>query len=165
MIGFMGCGKSTIGKMVAKEMNYTFIDLDREIEAAENRSITDIFKEDGEKAFRAIEAQFIIDISQKEKVIIACGGGTPCFGNNMSIMNESGYTIYLELKENELFKRLNDGKEKRPLIANLTVDEVRAYIQRTLTARMPFYLQARTKLDVNEKDTREITEDIQRLFL
>ena len=90
MIGFMGCGKSTIGKMVAKEMNYTFIDLDREIEAAENRSITDIFKEDGEKAFRAIEAQFIIDISQKEKVIIACGGGTPCFGNNMSIMNMKG---------------------------------------------------------------------------
>ena len=164
LIGFMGCGKSTIGKMLAEKLNYAFTDLDLEIEAAENRSITDIFKEEGEEAFRDLEAHFIADISKKENVVVACGGGTPCFGNNMSIMNDSGHTIYLELREDELLKRLRDGREKRPLIENLTEDGLKPYIETTLSKRMPFYLQARTVLDTNEKSVQEIIEEIQRLF-
>ena len=163
-MGFMGCGKSTIGKLLAKKMSYAFIDVDQQIENNEGRSITDIFKLQGEEHFRDIEAELITELSKSKNTVIACGGGTPCFGNNMSVMNDSGYTVYLELNENELFTRLNNEKDNRPLITDLNEDKLKAYIQKTLSKRMPFYLQAQEVINANIKNVPEITEDILRLL-
>ncbi|PCH92019.1 MAG: shikimate kinase, partial [Bacteroidetes bacterium] len=113
---------------------------------------------------RDIEAELITELSKSKNTVIACGGGTPCFGNNMSVMNDSGYTVYLELNENELFTRLNNEKDNRPLITDLNEDKLKAYIQKTLSKRMPFYLQAQEVINANIKNVPEITEDILRLL-
>lgn len=143
LIGFMGCGKSTIGKKLAKLIDYDFIDFDQLIENKEKLNINDIFNLKGEGYFRELETTLLNNLNSKN-TIISLGGGTPCFNNNMSIINQKGLSIYLKLPAKTLAKRLADSKTKRPLIEDVKHNPS-ALINRIddmLIEREPFYLKA-----------------------
>lgn len=141
--GFMGCGKTTQGKKLAKEMGYYFIDLDEYIANKFDKNITDIFKEVGETEFRIIETNALNEcINENQKTIIATGGGTPCFNNNLELMKHSGKIIYLKMTPLELFGRLFNEKGDRPLIKDKEDQDMLLYIENLLSTRAVFYNQA-----------------------
>ena len=141
--GFMGCGKTTQGKKLAKEMGYFFIDLDEYIANKFDKNITDLFKEIGETEFRIIESNALHEcITDNQKTIIATGGGTPCFNNNMDLMKQSGKIIYLKMTALDLFARLFNAKGDRPLIKDKEDEDMLVYIENLLKTREVFYNQA-----------------------
>src|SRR5664279_2309648 len=119
IIGFMGSGKTTIGKKLASVLGWSFIDLDKEIEKHEGKTISVIFSEKGEDYFREVESHLIRNLKSGTDTIISTGGGTPCYSNNMDIMLKSGLTIYLKLTPSQLRNRLSESKGDRPLIKDL----------------------------------------------
>jgi len=139
LIGYMGCGKTSIGKKLSKSLNLEFIDLDNYIEQICGKNIAKIFAEDGEKHFRKLEQHYLKKISKKDNVIIATGGGTPCEKENMALMNALGLTIYLEMEATELYKRLVHQKKTRPLIARLSDKDLLAYIEMSMESRRSKY--------------------------
>jgi shikimate kinase len=150
LIGYMGSGKTTIGRLLAKKLNLQFIDTDTFIENRYRKSIHDIFAEKGEVAFREIERNILIEILAFENTVIAAGGGTPCFSDNMDLMTRTGVTIYLKLSEEQLLERLMPIKHKRPLLNNKNPDELKNYISTTLAEREPIYSRAIIAIDSNE---------------
>ncbi|MFI5218490.1 MAG: shikimate kinase [Bacteroidia bacterium] len=143
LIGFMGCGKSTVGKKLAKKLGYLFVDLDEAIEQQNGKSISKIFEEEeGEKKFRTLESNTLKDISTKEEVVVATGGGTPCFNDNLQLMNETGITIYISMSHGSLFHRLAKSKAKRPLIKELSDIKLMDFIMDVLPFRDEFYSKA-----------------------
>lgn len=162
LIGYMGSGKSTIGKVLAKTMQFSFVDLDLFIEQRFHKSISQIFAESGELAFREIEKRMLIEISSYEKVIISTGGGTPVFEDNMSFMKMKGETVFLDVSETILANRLSKAKDKRPLIAAKSNEEIRTFIHENLNKRRAFYeLSKHTlKIDNPEHSVSEIVSDI-----
>ena len=143
LIGFMGSGKSTVGKKLAKKLNYDFIDLDAAIEKQENCSISNIFENKGESLFREIEKDVLCNFLTKENTVIACGGGTPCYFDNMELMNQFGLTVYLKLSIDALVNRLVMAKQSRPLINNLPPEQLKTFIQSKLVMREPIYQKAK----------------------
>jgi len=143
LIGFMGSGKSTMGRWLADALEgWSFIDLDQFIENKYHRTIPQIFEESGEEGFRKIEANCLKEVSCFEKVIIGAGGGTPCFFNNMEIMNNTGLSIYLKLTPQEIYDRLQTSKSKRPLIEGKEGDELLSFIAQKLSEREDYYNKA-----------------------
>jgi shikimate kinase len=142
VIGFMGCGKSKLGKQLAKKLNHEFIDFDELIEEQSGKKISEIFKDDGQQAFRNIETEILKSIVECKETVVSTGGGTPCFFDNMRLMNESGITVYLRMPAGSLFHRLAESKANRPLIAGLTDLKLMDYIIETLGEREHFYMQA-----------------------
>jgi shikimate kinase len=142
LIGFMGCGKSTIGKALAKQMGFDFIDLDKYIEKKEVKSIQQIFKKKGELAFRKIEGIALLEVCKKNNIVIATGGGTPCFLKNMQTILEKGRSIYLKMEAEELKERLVNQQTQRPLLNNKSEKELFDFINSTLLEREGFYNQA-----------------------
>ncbi len=142
LIGYMGCGKSTLGRNVAAITGMQFIDLDTYIETRYHANVRQIFAERGEDGFRDIERRMLHEVAEFEDVIIACGGGTPCFFDNMDYMNERGTTVLLDASLDRLFSRLKRGRHKRPLLAGKNDDELRQFIIDGLAARHPFYSRA-----------------------
>ena len=151
LIGFMGTGKTTLGKAVAESANRRFVDLDHFIESVEKRTIREIFAEEGEDYFRQLEQDSLRKLAEiaPEDTLIACGGGTPCYGDNMKLMNELGQTIYLKTSPEVLTERLRLQKEERPLIRAIPDEELIHFIRNLLTEREQFYLQATHILDGN----------------
>jgi shikimate kinase len=143
IVGFMGCGKSTIGRNLAKHLDLNFIDLDNYIEERYFKTIPLIFSEEGEKGFREKERRSLEEVSQFENVVIGTGGGTPCFFDNMEMMNRSGFTIYLTPDTETLAGRILKSKTERPLISGKSREELIDYINETLKIRSPFYEQAK----------------------
>jgi shikimate kinase len=143
LIGFMGCGKTTNGKKLAQRLNYQFYDLDAEVEKQERISIAQIFNSHGEDYFRNIEQQQLFRLSQKSNVIIACGGGTPCFFNNMEYMNKMGLTLYIQMTPEALFSRLKNAKSTRPLLQKMNDEELKSYIKHKLSERENTYLKSK----------------------
>jgi len=141
LIGFMGCGKSTIGKQLAKLMQYDFVDLDIEIELQNQITITELFLK-GETYFRIAEQACLHQVAQKQKQVVAVGGGAPCFYNNLELMNDSGLTIYLSMPPAALHSRLKNAKDKRPLLTNVPDNKLQSFITSLLQQREPFYLKA-----------------------
>ena len=139
LIGFMGCGKSYIGKRVAKHLGVSFIDLDDYLEKKENRTIKKIFEEEGEDYFRRKEEECLLEMEQYENVIIATGGGAPCFFDNSDWMNKNGIAVYLKTPIELIYEQLKRGKEKRPLVQRLSDEELKDFIQKKLEERSPFY--------------------------
>lgn len=139
LIGYMGCGKSTLGKALAQRCDIEFIDLDVYIETRTGKKIREIFAYEGEAAFRELEREMLLEVSEKANVLVACGGGTPCFGDNMSLMNSRGITVLLQTSHERLFERLKRGRQKRPLIAALTDEQLDVFIEEQLEKRMPHY--------------------------
>jgi len=146
--GFAGCGKSTYGRFLADWLQMAFIDLDDKIIELEQRSINEIFSEsNGEALFRNIESQHLKKIIQSfEHFVMATGGGTPCYHNNMELMNSAGTTIFLDVSKSVLQERLLQCGTNRPLIKDLTDVELKQYIDETLLFRLPFYSQCKIRV-------------------
>src|SRR5574344_1412269 len=149
IIGYMGAGKTTVGKALAKELGIMFYDLDWYIESRMRKTVKQIFDEMGEEGFRQIEYNMLHEVAEFENVIISCGGGTPCFFDNIDYMNRQGETVYLNASPEVLYEHLKMGKTVRPLLLNKTPDEVKTFIQNQLKQREPFYHKAKHILDVN----------------
>ena len=139
LIGFMGCGKTTLGKKLAKNLNYNFIDLDNYIEKTTNKTITEIFENKGEKKFRIVEKESLMEVCKKDNLVIATGGGTPCFFDNMQQILDSGKAIYLKMEIEDLLERLETEKSQRPLIENNSAKELENFIRNKLSEREYFY--------------------------
>ncbi len=143
LIGYMGSGKSTIGKLLAEKLGYSFIDMDTHIEEKHFKTVSQIFAEKGETEFRLLEQQCLHEVAEFENVVISTGGGAPCFFDNMHYMNTHGLTIYLKFTAAELAKRLEASQaNKRPLLANLKGRELQQFIAHGLSKRELFYKQA-----------------------
>ena len=143
LIGFMGSGKCTIGKKLAKLLGYQFIDLDKLIELESGLSIATYLEMHGEAAFRELEHKLLKSTSDTDKLVVATGGGTPCYFDNMSWMNNNGVTIYLSLTVSALVNRLKNAKVERPLIKNITDENsLASFITQMLSERVPFYEKA-----------------------
>ena len=152
LIGYMGSGKTTVGKALSKETGMMFYDLDWYIESRMRKSVSQIFAEKGEEGFRKIEYNMLHEVAEFEDVIISCGGGTPCFFDNMDYLNQQGEVVYLKASPETLYKHLLMAKIERPLLKDKSADELIAYITEHLKQREPFYEKARHILDVNVLD-------------
>ena len=148
----MGAGKTTVGRTLAQELNMTFYDLDWYIESRMRKTVKEIFDERGEEGFRLIEHNLLHEVAEFEDVIISCGGGVPCFYDNMDYMNQKGDTVYLKATPEVLYGHLKMGKSVRPLLQNKTSEEVEEFIKEQLQVREPFYSKAKYTLDVNLMD-------------
>ncbi len=143
LIGFMGSGKTTIGKIVSERTGYKFIDMDELIESREHESVSCIFATRGEEYFRNLERDYLHELSEQEHVIIATGGGVPCFFDNMDYMNSVGCTIYLKFSPEQLKRRLElCDPTTRPLLTKRKGDDLLRYIKDTLVLREPYYSRA-----------------------
>ena len=160
LIGYMGAGKTTIGKALERHTSLSFIDLDCYIEGRFRKTISQLFAEKGEASFRELERRMLHEVSEFEDVIISCGGGTPCFFDNISYMNECGKTIYLKVSVAELAARLEGGKHTRPVLKNRSGEELRQFIQENLQARSSFYEQAQGIFDAEAMTTVEDVNQI-----
>ncbi|HRB37682.1 MAG TPA: shikimate kinase [Bacteroidia bacterium] len=146
LIGFMGAGKSSQAKKLAARLNFESIDLDELIEKTVKQSISEIFKISGEQHFRKIESETLKTLSEKQNAVIATGGGTPCFFDNMQWMNEKGITVYLKIHPGTVYHRIAPSKSKRPLISHMNDADLMEYIMETMIERAPFYNQAKIQM-------------------
>ncbi|MCS6819974.1 MAG: shikimate kinase [Chitinophagales bacterium] len=161
LVGFMGAGKTTLGKQLAAIMKKGFIDLDEEIEKRTNKSISELVLQEGIEEFRIIERDLLLSINTQNK-IVATGGGTPCFFDNMEFMNQKGITVFFDVDQEILFSRLRSGEHReRPLIANLSGEELRDFIKKSLQQRMPYYQMAHLTFNPIKTDLERIAESIQ----
>jgi shikimate kinase len=152
LIGYMGAGKTTIGKALSKELGITFYDLDWYIESRMRKTVSEIFAERGEEGFRQIEYNMLHEVAEFEDVIISCGGGTPCFFDNMDYLNQQGQVVYLKAEPEVLYKHLQMGRVERPLLKGKSKEELLKFIKEQLEKREPFYTKARYTLDVSLMD-------------
>jgi len=159
LIGYMGSGKTTVGKALSKETGMMFYDLDWYIESRMRKSVSQIFAEKGEEGFRKIEYNMLHEVAEFEDVIISCGGGTPCFFDNMDYLNQQGDVVYLKATPETLYKHLLMAKVERPLLKGKSSEELVAYITEHLKERAPFYEKARYTLDVNVLDEYDKIKD------
>ncbi|MEZ5013401.1 MAG: shikimate kinase [Chitinophagales bacterium] len=150
LIGFMGSGKSTFAKRLAQYLDYDLADMDHLIEQVEKHSIPEIFQLHGEEYFRRTESDVLHSTLLFENAVIACGGGTPCYFDNMDWMNKRGITVYLHQTAERLFGRLREKKNKRPLIAHMEDGQLRDYIIQKLAEREAFYLQSKIVAEMDK---------------
>lgn len=155
IIGYMGSGKTTVGHALSQELGLPFYDLDWYIETRMHCTVKQIFDEKGEEGFRKIEHNLLHEVAEFEDVIISCGGGTPCFFDNIDYINRQGETVYLKCTTDVLYKHLKMGKTVRPLLLNKTSDEVKTFIEAQLKQREPFYAKAKHIVDVSLMDNKE----------
>ena len=164
LTGYMGAGKTTLGKAFDRELNVPFIDLDWYIEERFHKSIRELFVERGEASFRELERNMLHEVSEFEDVIISTGGGTPCFFDNMDYMNGHGQTVFLDVHPDILFNRLRVATHQRPILQGKTDEELRAFIADALEKRAPFYVQARYRFDAGHLESRrQIAGSVQQL--
>lgn len=142
LLGFMGSGKSTVGQRLAGRLGYSFIDMDARLEGEHGMTINEIFEKLGEKAFRELESNLLKEMVSLQDAVISTGGGLPCTGNNMDLINRKGVSIYLRMEPAALLNRLSRGKSRRPLIRHLSRQELETFIQEKLREREPVYLRA-----------------------
>lgn len=155
LIGYMGSGKTTIGKKLAKALNYEHLDLDHTIENKYHITIPDIFHRFDEKTFRQLEQETLKETLSSDKIVISTGGGTPCFYDNLEFINKNGISVYIKMQPESLLKRLLEAKKKRPLILKKSTDEIKEFIGKQLDMREEFYSQANytiegVSLDIND---------------
>ena len=151
----MGAGKTTLGKALARELKVDFYDLDWYIEDRFRKKIPQIFAEKGESGFRDMERNMLREVGEFEDVVISCGGGTPCFFDNMDYMNQQGETVFLSAAPPVLKAHLLMGKSQRPLIQGKSPEELEAFIEESLKARLPFYTKAKLTLNIEVIHTHE----------
>lgn len=152
LVGFMGCGKSTFGRKLAKTLEYSFIDMDTYIEEKAGKTIPQIFTQNGELHFRQLETEAITALSKQANCIIATGGGAPCFNANMDKMNAVGKTVYLELSPQKLAERLSLDATERPVLEGRSGDELVGFIASKLKEREVFYQQAHYIVDADKPE-------------
>lgn len=148
LIGYMGAGKTTIGKILAKDLGVPFYDLDWYIETRMRKKVKQIFDERGEEGFRIIEKNMLHEVAEFENVVVACGGGTPCFFDNMEYLVEQGDVVYLRGTPDVLFRHLKMGKGVRPLLLGKSDEELLEYIKENVEKREEFYMKANHIVDI-----------------
>lgn len=158
LIGFMGCGKSTMGRSLAAALNLTFVDLDTYLEERFFRTIPQIFAEEGEDAFRRKERKVLEEVAAFDQVIVATGGGAPCFFDNMELMNEAGYCVFLDVDMETLIHRLTHARIERPLVKGKSPNELREFIGGLMQKRRPFYEKARYIIKGSEIKPEQVIE-------
>jgi Shikimate kinase len=158
LIGFMGSGKTTIGKPLAAKLGYQFVDQDEVIEKRFGMTITEVFAKYGEPKFRETEREVLAELSQTDKAVIATGGGCPCFFDNMETMNRHGLTIYLKGDPKTLVHRLKDSHGTRPLIKGKTEDELLQYVMDKLQERDPYYSKAKCTVEARNLKVDDILQ-------
>jgi len=162
LIGMMGAGKSYWTKKISKWIKSAGYDLDDLIEMNEEKTIAEIFNEEGEAHFRKVETKILKWFKEKKKYVLATGGGTPCFSENMDFMKKEGIVIWLDESADVLVKRLYEGKAHRPLIAHLSDSELNSFIEQKLVERYPFYKQATYRLQSDQINETNIKKLIQK---
>ncbi|MDY0101305.1 MAG: shikimate kinase [Lentimicrobium sp.] len=160
LIGYMGSGKSTVGKKLARSLGYEFIDSDSVISEMLGKEVDRIFAEDGEDAFRQLEHSVLISLRDRKDTVIATGGGMPCYFDNMAVMKRTGITVYLQMQVESLIKRLNQAKVARPMLPNLPHDQLKLYIQQHLAKRTPFYANAHLTVKGESLDLDALVKSI-----
>ena len=166
LLGYMASGKSSVGKKLAKILSMKFLDLDDYIIKKEKMSITKIFETKGEVYFRLIENNYLKEVLAKNgDFILALGGGTPCYANNMDVVNkEDVVSVYLQGSTQTMINRLLKKKSKRPLIASLPDDKIPEFVAKHLFERRPFYEQAKMKIKIDDKTKKEVAKELEILF-
>lgn len=168
LIGYMGAGKTTVGKVLEKLAGLSFIDLDHYIEGRFHKTVRQIFAEKGEEGFRDIERRMLHEVADFEDVLIATGGGTPCFFDNMEFMKATGMTIYLKVSVDELADRLELCKHTRPVLQGRSGNELKRFISESLQKRDGYYNQASVVYEaekmLTESDVEEIALDLRSLI-
>lgn len=159
LIGYMGAGKTTLGKALAQELNLQFYDLDWYIEERYHKTIAQIFAERGEDGFREIERNMLHETAEFENIVLSCGGGTPCFFDNMAYMNRQAKTVYLKATPEILTQHLRMSKTERPLLKGKNNEELIQYISTSLETRTPYYSRAHYTFDVTLLDNSENIKD------
>ena len=152
LIGFMGSGKSAVGRKLALRMGYGFIDMDDLIEKQEGASVREIFRNKGEKEFRKMERKTLEALLRQDKLVIATGGGVPCEAGNMDLINKYGISIYLKMDPSALYDRLKTRQSNRPLIKDLSEAELKEFIIEKLSDRESYYRQAKFTVDGTQRD-------------
>ena len=160
LVGFMGAGKSVIGRRLAKSLNLSFYDLDEEIESHYKMSVSAIFQKYDEACFRKLETSVLESFPNKDNFVLSCGGGTPCFSENMAFMNSIGTTIYIKLSADELLERISSSYHKRPLTEGKSDEELASYVDAMLKKREPFYSMAKITVDASGTDKETLVEKI-----
>ena len=166
LVGYMGCGKSTIGRKVAEILRISFVDLDKYIEERYIKTVPAIFAEEGEERFREKERISLLEVSQFENVVVGTGGGAPCFFDNMEVMNNNGVTVYIAPDTDVLATRLLKSKTERPLIVGKSPEELISFINNALLKRAPFYEKAKIIIrGENNLDPQLVIDKIQSIDL
>lgn len=164
LVGYMGCGKSTIGRKVAEILGISFVDLDKYIEERYFKTVPAIFAEEGEERFREKERISLLEVSQFENIVVGTGGGAPCFFENMDLMNNNGVTVYIAPDTNVLAARLLKSKTERPLIVGKSPEELISFINNALLKRAPFYEKSKIIIrGENNLDPQLVIDKIRQL--
>lgn len=166
LVGYMGCGKSSIGKRLARRTGWQLLDTDSEIEREDGASVSDIFRYEGEEYFRRREQEVLSKIIQSsEPMIISTGGGLPIWGDNMERMNQAGVTIYLRRSAENIASRLSPyGRQRRPKLRGLSDEELVAFMRENIVEREPRYLKARVAFDGDLLRDEDIVEEILKMI-
>ncbi len=166
LLGYMASGKSNIGKKLSKLLSKKFLDLDEYIVDKEKMTISDIFEQKGEVYFRNIENKYLKEVLQKNKeFILALGGGTPCYGNNMSEINKKNTrSIYLEGSTATMIKRLKKKKRSRPIVASLSDEKLSDFIAKHLFERRPYYEKAKIRINIDGMTKKEVAKKIAKIL-
>jgi shikimate kinase len=153
LIGFMGSGKTRWGQLLADQLDLPFLDLDEYVQTITGKSITDLFNLGGEKSFRLVESDALRHLGAMPDTVVATGGGTPCFFDNMNWMNENGTTVFLQTPPALILERLWPERAGRPLLAGLNETEFAEFIHKKLEERLPFYLQSSIVIEQPDNHT------------
>jgi shikimate kinase len=164
LIGFMGSGKSTAGKELARILDWSFTDLDKEVEQSAGKTIKEIFAENGEDYFRNLETKVLRNLEMHSNRVISTGGGTPCHSSNMDFMLDNGLTIYLKMTPHELRDRLSGTAGERPLIKNLDQVQLLSFIEERLLLRSKCYERSEMIVDGNLLDISTIVPAVKSML-
>ncbi len=160
LIGYMGSGKTTTGRKLARSIGYFFFDLDEEIEKLTGKNLPQIFSEEGEDAFRLLEHSVLASLANRKNIVVATGGGAPCYYNNMELMKKSGVTVYFRMKPESLAKRLLVARVKRPLIEGITAADLPGFIAGHLSKREDYYSSAHITIKGESLDLEHLVGKI-----
>ena len=164
LTGYMGAGKTTLGKAFARKLNLPFVDLDWYMEERFHKTVGELFVERGEAGFRELDKNMLHEVGAFEDVVISTGGGAPCFFDNMDFMNRNGKTVFLNVHPDVLFRRLRVAKQQRPILQGKQDDELKEFIIRALEKRTPFYSQAQYVFNADElEDRSQIEKSVEKL--
>jgi shikimate kinase len=160
LIGYMGSGKSTVGNLLADQMKLNFRDFDKYIEHETGKTIAEIFDTDGEDKFREMEHHYLKKCITTMNEVVSLGGGTPCFYDNIELINQTGISVYLKVRVDLLVKRLSTATNKRPLIRDLSATELQYFIETNLEKRKSIYGKAHYTITADDRNASEIVNDI-----
>ena len=164
LLGFMGSGKSAAGRILAEKLKLEFMDFDRYVEKETGRTVAVIFETEGEEKFRLVEQQYLKKIITEDNSVIALGGGTPCFHNNIELINKNGTSVFIETGVDELVKRLLRSKNPRPLILGKNEAELKLFIETVLEKRNPYYRQAHHTVKAGSQTIDEVAGQILKII-